>query len=204
MKPRVFFEQWQATSVFKREVIQVEKSMTEVEYFSRQAKWLREAHLASIFAQKTGAKRVRLAANDVKREDFEVLLRNGNAMQVQAAEAIQPGRKRKEEYLRLAELGSWAERDPVENWLERRRALPAIIREIAKNKTAKGYSRSISLLIYVNLGPTYGYWNDEIEVDLIECTAPARGQFRTVWALWNDRLYRCWPTPFLGLRWSSQ
>ena len=59
-----------------------------------------------------------------------------------------------------------------------------------ENKLKKNYVQGVAaLVVYFDMG-THGFWEDEIRADLVACTRPALGPFKSVWVIWSDRLWR--------------
>jgi hypothetical protein len=62
-------------------------------------------------------------------------------------------------------------------------------------KSGRDYAPTITLLVYLNAG---GFFVDEIEVlrGMADACQPGRSKFNSIWVIWGDRLYRCWPIPW--------
>lgn len=195
-------EQWPQTLAYLQEwrprrhftvAVDAASDCDPLVFYSPHRQWLRDAWLASRFAEAVAARSVRLIAPPRTRPDFEVLLRNGHVLKVEATEADMPGRRRGDEYRKWAAEGYPARADLIENWVQRREAIPAALRSAAERKAAGGYPPGTSLLIYLNLG-TYGRWRTDIERNFATWTKPANRAFSSVWILWGERVYRCWPS----------
>jgi hypothetical protein len=157
----------------------------------------REGISAIRVAHNIGARSLRINPKDKKAPDIEIRLRNGGVISFQETLADIEGREIAVENRKWAEAGYPMRHDPQEDWWARRQEVgPAITRAIDL-KSAKKYPPQTRLLIYLNLG-TYGTWRDEIEADIIRFSAPGLQWFASVWVLWEGRLYRAAPNPFLG------
>jgi hypothetical protein len=188
---RANFEIWQATNSF----IAAAETLFEcdaVEFYAPKNQWLRDLWLACKFARGVSARKVRLIPASMLRPDFQVQLRNGSIMTIEATEVDRPGRRRHDEYRRSRAEGYPLRADPVEDWQGRRLAIPGAVRRAAEAKAAKSYPSGTSLLIYVNLG-TYGTWRSELMHEIVANSEPAKHAFFSVWALWSGELFRCWP-----------
>lgn len=155
--------------------------------------FVREAWVASRFAQARGADAVRIWPKD--RPDCELTL-GGRRELFEIVEADQPGRKRSTEYkerMQKAERGELVvvECDPVEEWIARAANGPKMLRDAAAKKANKDYEPGISLLIYLNLGE-YGIRQKEIEAAMRPATACAKDAFLEVWVLWEGGAYLVW------------
>jgi hypothetical protein len=194
-------EQWQARGNFARIVSAENAKCDSVQIWGARQKWLREANLANSVANAARAKRVRLARDIDGDADSEVELRDGTFIRFQHVEADIEGRRRGDEYKEWAKRGFIRRIDPGEDAARKRAEFPSAIRRVVLKKVEKKragkYDETISLLVYVNLG-IYSLDREELELELLECTRPAAHQFRSVWAWWSGRLYRCWPSPFIG------
>ena len=142
-------------------------------------KFWREAANASAFASLIGARLVRL--HDGERPDFAVN-RDGLWEQFELTEALQPGRRRGDEY--KAPDHNSSKFDPYNDWVRRRQAIPEALKASIHRKTSRIYQDGCNLLIYLNLG-TYGHWREDIEADIQRECAPALKQFKQVWVLWD-------------------
>lgn len=194
-------QHWTTTRQFCRIVDTACSYCDSENFWGARQKWLREASLARSLAVAAHAKRVRLGSDSCGGADSELELRNGAVLRLQHVEADLPGRRRGDEYKAWAKDEFRLRHDPFCNWEKRRDEFPAAVGQAVENKIRKKlegkYDETISLLIYVNLG-TYGKWRDRLECELIKQTHLASPHFRSVWAWWSGRLYRCWPNPFLG------
>lgn len=156
-----------------------------------------EGFVAIRVARNIGARSLRINPKDHKGPDFDFRLRNGRGISFQETRADFDGREIAREHRGWAAAGGSARPDPVEDWQARRREIgPAISRAI-ELKASKKYPPQTRLLIYLNLG-TYGTWREEIEADIVRFCAPGLRWFSSVWVLWEGRLYRAAPNPFLG------
>jgi hypothetical protein len=148
-------------------------------------------------ARNTGARALRLRPEGKLEPDIDIRLRNGRVLSFQKTIADIEGRKMGKEHRDWVRSGGKPRHDPVGNWWTRRQQVgPALTRAIGR-KAAEGYPPETRLLIYLNLG-TYGTWRDEIEADIVRFSAPGLQWFASVWVLWDGRLYRAAPNPFLG------
>ena len=186
-------QQWRPRTHFVAAVDTV-TDCNPVEFYSPRGQWLRDAWLAARFAEAVAAREVRLTPPPLTKPDFEVVLRNGHVVSVEATEADLPGRRRGDEYKKWAAEGYPVRTDPIENWVERRAAIPLALQRAAERKARIAYPSGTSLLIYLNLG-TYGSWRGDVECNLATWTKPASRAFRSVWVYWSGRLYSCWPHP---------
>ena len=194
------FEVWWPTRCFEREIRNHPDGQNSADVFNdTQKKWILDAELAAQFAVATHARRVRLVPQPLERPDFEMLLRNGQLMRVEATEAMMEGRRRGDEYRAAKAAGYPISHDPGECWGTRRAAIAERVKCVAAKKAAKDYPPGTSLLIYVNI-TTHGRWRAEIENEIVESTRIARERFLSIWVLWDRRFYRCWPTPSIGLK----
>ncbi len=157
----------------------------------------RELWAACAFCAAVSARTVRLTRSDAKNSDFEVSLRDGSQIRLQFVEADLPGRKRGDEYRQKAGRPGKVTADPYSNWIERRNKIPEALKNCIEKKVRKGYPQDVSLFIYLNIA-TYGQWSSEIERDIITAARDFGSRFRSVWVLWNGRLYRAWPNPSSG------
>jgi len=155
--------------------------------------FITEAYLSAVFAQLYSAKQVRLVSG--VRPDFQLKMENG-IESWEVAEGIEEGRKRGDEYTKKfnnAKQGlSRIENDPVENWLARAGQIPSVLEELATKKSNKTYADDTRLLIYLNIGGTYGTGQKETESRMIKATTPAKDAFAEIWVYWDERAYCLW------------
>jgi hypothetical protein len=157
----------------------------------------REGFVAIRVARIIGARSIRINPRDSKAPDIDIQLRNGGAFSFQESLADCKDRHMVREHRKWVADGNKVMPDPASEWLARRREIgPAISRAI-ELKASKNYPPTTNLLLYLNLG-TYGTWRDEIEADILRFSEPGPNWFRSVWILWEGRLYRAAPNPFLG------
>jgi hypothetical protein len=157
----------------------------------------REGFAAIRCARNIGARSLRINPEDAKEPDIDIKLRSGGVISFQETIADLEGRQMAKEHRDWAAAGRAPRPDPVKDWWARRQEVgPAITRAIDL-KSAKKYPPQTRLLIYLNLG-TYETWRDEIEADIVRFSAPGLQWFASVWVLWEGRLYRAAPNPFLG------
>lgn len=185
------FEYWLPTNTF---VAAAEPlfACDAVDFYAARNHWLRDLWLTCKFARGVSARKARLIPARMQRPDCQVLLRNGSTMTFEATEADRPSRRRHDEYKRRAAEGYPSRADPIEDWQERRFAIPRAVRAASEAKAAKNYPPGTSLLIYVNLG-TYGTWRAEAMREIIQNSAPARHAFVSVSVLWSGEIFCCWP-----------
>lgn len=181
---------WMPAKRFQAEVRVLLNGCDSADFYRPQNQWLRDAYLASTFSEHVHPRLVRLVDESLSRPDFEVQLRNGRSLLIEATEADLPGRRRHDEYRDAKAKGYPLRHDPGEKWKERRDAIPSAVAAAVQRKIWKVYPPDTSLLIYVNLG-TYGLWRDEIEKEIRENASLAQAKFKSVWAIWSGRLYRC-------------
>lgn len=152
---------------------------------SRSGKIFREAFIASRFARRRGASKVRLILEDdsITTPDFEIDV-GGRILRFETTEADIPGRRRQDEYRRPRKV------EPV--IFTNLDIMTERMRELAAAKAAKGYADCYGLVIYVN--PPAFFFNPEMRWDnLLRGGEPAAAAFREVWAfrgegalLWLD------------------
>ena len=184
-----------------REMLDLElrQNASPHDFWAPKSSWLRDAIVASWFADKTSAKGVSLLEAD--RPDFAVQYRNGMRLEFEATLADLPGRRIADEHRQWDKENVSVQADTECEWRARRNAIPLALQNASDRKAKKAmqglYGSRTNLLIYLNLA-TYDRWRQEIEPELVEHTQLARPHFNSVWVLWNERLYRTWPEPFIG------
>lgn len=192
---------WSSSENFS-EILSQKVPTDPTDFFSRPENQIfRDAILARMFAEKSGAAAIKMIEDKYSSVDFQIELR-GSVLNIQSTEAGLPGRRIAQEYKQLKAAGYPIREDPEEKIQERRAAIPGALQTAVRKKCAINYSdaQNICLLIYLNLG-TYDLDREEIEQELIQYTEEARQHFRSVWVLWSSRLYRCWPNPFIQKAW---
>ncbi len=176
--------QWTTPEAFR---VRIDKLAHDIprSIFFRQAglTFLREAWIASRVASALSSDMVRLIASE--RPDFEIQI-DDHILQFEATEADIEGRRRGDEpddpYPRM---------DPVENWRKRFEAIPSALDRVVAKKIEKDYPPEVNLVIYVNLG-CYGAYVDEGLPILQHHTAAAANKFKSVFVLWEGKLYKFW------------
>lgn len=190
---RADFEQWQSGKLFTRRYREIASQVDSADYFCKpEHQWLRDTYVASEFAEHVSAAAARLVPRPANRPDFEVRLRNGKVLSLEATEADRDGRRRGDEYRQWKSQGYPLLKDTNDDIEARVNALPSAVRSAVERKCNIQYPPGTGLVLYVNLG-TYGASREVLEKQLVVCTACGRGHFAHIWALWSGKLYRCWP-----------
>jgi hypothetical protein len=181
---------WYAREAFGSEVGRLLSGVHSTAYFTDpRLQWLRDAWIADSFARAIGAHQVRLPEEPWP--DFQIRYSDGAIVQYEATEAMQPGRKRGDEY-RAWQSNGWKIRHVSQEELEARRdAIPLALRTAVKAKVRKQYPKDAALVVYLNISSHF--WDDDTIPNLSEFTKEAFGPFDSVWVLWGSRAHRCWP-----------
>lgn len=154
--------------------------------------FLLEAYVASTFATKRQAEMVRLCNGD--RPDFEVRFEDGREKSFEVTEALNPARRRGDEYrsepgeisctftegVRVKEVKQCEIEENIN-------AIPQSLKNIVKKKIEKRYDEGVGLVIYLNI-PTYGYNTEQIKRNIPSSISPAAECFSEVWVLWGTEL----------------
>ena len=157
----------------------------------------REGFAAIRCARNIGARSLRINPKDANAPDIDIKLRSGGVISFQETLADFKGRRMAQEHREWRAAGYPMRSGPAEAWMARRQEVgPAITRAIDL-KASRGYPPQTRLLLNLNLG-TYGEWREEIEADIVRFCARGLQWFASIWVLWEGRLYRAAPNPFLG------
>jgi hypothetical protein len=131
---------WYAREAFGSEVGRLLSGVHSTAYFTNpRLQWLRDAWIADSFARAIGAHQVRLP--EELWPDFEIRCSDGSIIQYEATEAMEPGRKRGDEY-RAWQSNGWKIRHVSQDKLEARRdAIPLALRTAVKTKVRPSTTR---------------------------------------------------------------
>jgi hypothetical protein len=149
---------------------------------------LLDAWIGATFAKAISKDRLR-TVNDIW-PDVEICdsKNPSEVMRCECVEAIDPERRRGDEY----SLPDHArDIDDAESWRNSYEKLPGIVSEVCRQKAAKRYSEKLELIVHINVSTgvlgTSEHWEN-----MSHYTAPAKDAFRSVWVLWHDRAQKFW------------
>lgn len=157
-----------------------------------QSTWARESHLGARFAKAVRASSVWLQ----DRPDLVVVGADGLLRQYELTEALEPGRRRNQEY-REDRANLWAGASATRSYEpDNVGSTREALQRAATSKAAKavGYGEGpVGLVIYLNtdLHP-FPDCISLLEADLHSDTNAAALTFSEVWVLWAGRLYLVW------------
>jgi hypothetical protein len=183
--------------IFRRRFLAA-KSRAELEALLDEAKdvqsypswdFFRDAWIACRLANAWNVDAVQL--KDTQWPDFQIQDKNGQWWHFEATEALDPLRRRGDEYKEIARLKHAGKPailpDPVENWLTPEKARNWL-RSAISRKLEKRYAQKCSLIIYLN-GSSYGVGQAAIEAEIAsEVQSKATG-FEGIWVIWEGRIY---------------
>lgn len=152
----------------------------------------RDAWIAAAFSKFVAAERVRLL-HPQPFPDFELVL-GGECCLFEATEALQPGRRRGDEFredLEKEEKGEPTARPhPSEDWLTPKRTFD-LLEKAAKRKSEKPYATACGLVIYLN-DSDYGSDTEGVVGTFQSATKCAGRRFQSVHILWDSRCFLVW------------
>jgi len=183
---------WQTVKEFKGCYQEIVSQINSEIYFNQGGfDFLRDAYVASEVASAWSADKVRLTIAD--RPDFELISRNG-LESFEATEALEPGRRRGQEYKNIGgdlEL----EEDPGEDWFRRGREGIQWLETAAKNKATNAgdgkYGDGVNLAIYLNMNE-FDVLHEEVLSKFPSATQAAKSLFKSVLVLWKGVVYCVW------------
>jgi hypothetical protein len=191
---RKLLTQWQRPADMRIAAEQLMDHLGSEDLFNQSGlEFVLEAAAASEFAEKRGARSVRLLPAD--RPDCELMF-SGDAVEAfEIVEADILGRKRGLEYREKAASGK-ATDWPIEEW-----ATPDQARQVlqiatgtkaakARDLASKGipYPPGTNLLIYLNIYD-FGVHHDAIKNEFVASVEIATAWFPTIWILWKGIAY---------------
>lgn len=164
---------------------------------------LLEAHAAAKFAKLRGAELLRLSPKDPP--DFEVEYSCGRTEGYELTEAIEPGRRRGDEYKYEAQEcenpdGITVVDFPEDEWAKVGDVLPILTERTAakvdglRKRRKRGLTTSYGLAIYLNFR-FFPAEPDEVAA-VTEAFHPGteigKDEFPSVWVLWDGKAYEVW------------
>jgi hypothetical protein len=175
---------WHAPAAFDAAVSEFKRRLTHAEFFNVPALgFLRDAWTLGRFAC-LAPEVVSVRMEPSEFPDGYAKLKTGDTLEIEVTEALMPDRRRGEEFLPGMPTVT---HDPGEEWDRRLDALPGVLDATIARKAGKRYSRSLTLLVYLNIS-AYGHREDEMIGAIAEVRERWCSHFAGVRILWQDHL----------------
>ncbi|MGX7709356.1 hypothetical protein [Methylobacterium sp. Gmos1] len=153
---RASLSAWQTPSEFSA-IVEDARDRVGAYVIFRSPAWSfwRDAWIISRFAELAQAHEVQLTGETEQYPDGRVRL-GGETLNVEATEAMMPGRKRANEYAPHAPV---ARHDPSAGWDNRLDQIPGVLNRVISKKARLHYVPKPCLVVYLNIG-VYGDYRD--------------------------------------------
>ena len=206
-KPPEWFLEWQKPETFFREASrQTREAPTPELFIEPRYQDIFDAYGAGLFATIRAEKhpcQVRRIADAYP--DFALRFQD-SAQEFELTEVLRPGRIRGQEYKEDAKRRARGEKPVVRGFdpAEERELAYTCVPKAVERKAERNYKPAANLVVLVQL-----FLFEPGDVDwgrLSESTRPWKDDFPSIWLLWSNRVYQCWPEPmmFVGSTWEAE
>ncbi|KAA0124288.1 hypothetical protein CIW48_08145 [Methylobacterium sp. P1-11] len=177
--------EWLTTAEFQAIVQQASEQVGPHTIFRTPAwSFWRDAWIIGRFADLIGADRAQLTSQIEQYPDGRVRTATG-ILEVEATEALMPGRKRANEY---APDAPDILHDPQEEWDRRLDTLPSVLDRVICKKVGNRYGLRPTLVVYLNIGAYGSYRDAETRTSVANVKERYASSFTSLHVLRGDEL----------------